>query len=121
MIDALQQRIHPLVKWCLAGMGAVGGWNYAQEHASSIPASCIVAGAAAGFCLLFLGFASLRVLKALGILAVVLVIANYAVLIPYGYGDHMPGWIEGGKAAMHWLDPSPLFENWGSEIRPPRR
>lgn len=103
MIDDLQGRIPPLMKWCLAGMGAAGGWQFAQAHGSPIPASCVVAGAAAGFCLLVVGFAGLRILKALTILAMLLVVLDYAVLIPYGYGDHLPGWLGLTRSLVDWL------------------
>jgi hypothetical protein len=96
-IDTLQGRIPPLVKWCLAGIGAVGGWNYAQTHGSSVAASCIVAGAATGFGLVVLMFAGMRLLKMAVLLAVGLAVVNYAVLIPFGYGDHMATWMATGQ------------------------
>lgn len=104
MLDELQGRIPPLVKWLLAGMGAAGGWHYAQAHDSSIPLSCIVAGIAAGFCLVACGFFGLRLLRAALMVAAVLFVINYAVLVPYGYGDHWPGWLHGGRAVFHWLE-----------------
>lgn len=103
MIDDLQGRIPPLMKWCLAGMGAAGGWHFAQANGSTVPQSCVVAGAAAGFALLFALFAGLRILRLAVILAVLLVVVDYAVLIPYGYGDHLPGWLDLARAFMGWL------------------
>jgi hypothetical protein len=113
VIDDLQRRVPPIAKWCLAGIGAVGGWHFAQTNGSPIPASCIAAGIAGGLCFLCVGFAGLRLLRLIGIVALTAVLVNYGVLIPYGYGDHLPGWVATGKAVVGWLNPSPLVKRWG--------
>ena len=88
-----------------------------------IPISYIIGGAAAGFCLVAGFFAGLRLLKLLAVAGVLLLVLNFVVLIPFGYGDRIPGWVDTGKAALRWLDPSPLVNRWGKsvEIRPAGR
>jgi hypothetical protein len=98
-IDTLQGKLPPFLKWIFAGMGGAAGYAWAQQHGSSVAASCVVAGAAVGFGFLVLVFAGLRLVKLAAVLAVLLVVVNYAVLIPFGYGDHMPGWIATGQRA----------------------
>jgi len=119
LIDTMQGQLPPILKWCLAGMGGVAGFVYAQQHGSPIRASCIVAGATAGFCLIVGLFAGLRVVKMLVVLAVLLVILNYVFLIPYGYGDHLPDWIEDAQIAagrlVGWV--ARLSEHWGRNMR----
>ena len=121
-IDDLQGRLPPVLKWCLAGAGAAAGWYYARTDATPIPLSYITLGAAAGFCLVGGLFAGLRLVKLLAIAGVVLLVVNYALLIPFGYGDHMPR-LDDGKAALRWLDPSRIVRQWGKsvEIRPSGR
>lgn len=122
-IDDIQGRIPPVLKWCLAGVGAAAGWYFARTNATPIPLSYIIGGAAAGFCLVACLFAGLRLLIAAAVAGVVLLVVNYALLVPFGYGDHVPGWIDTSKAALRWLDPSPLVARWGKsvEIRPAGR
>lgn len=121
MIDTMQGQLPPVLKWCLAGMGGVAGFVYAQQHGIPLQTSCIVAGAAVGFCLVASLFVGLRLLKMLAVIAVLLIVLNYAVLIPYGYGNHLPGWIDTGKAAMRWLNPAPLIRQWSTNIEPRER
>lgn len=123
VFDDLQGRLSPLLKWCFMGVGAAAGWYYARTDATPIPLSYIVGGAAVGFCLVAGLFAGLRLLKFAAVAGVVLLIVNYALLIPFGYGDHAPGFIDTGKAALRWLDPSPFVNRWGKsvEIRPAGR
>ena len=122
-IDALQDNLSPVVKWCLAGMGAAAGWYYARTDATPIPLSYITLGAAAGFCLLPGLFAGLRLVKFAAVAGVALLVLNYALLIPFGYGDHLPGWLDDGKAVLRRLDPSRVVGRWGKsvEIRPAGR
>ena len=123
VIDDLQGRLPSVLKWCLAGIGGAAGWYYARTDATPIPLSYIIGGAAVGFCLVAGLFAGLRLLKAAAVAGVVLLVVNYALLIPFGYGDHMPGWLDTGKAALRWLNPAPLVGRWGKsvELRPPSR
>lgn len=103
LADELQARVPPIIKWGLAGGGGVAGWHYAQQNHSAIPLSCVVAGAAAGFCVLALSFAGLRILRAAVFVAIVLFVINYAVLIPFGYGDHLQRWLQAGRAVFGWF------------------
>ncbi len=123
IIDDLQGRLPPVLKWCMAGVGAAAGWYYASTDATPIPLSYIIGGAAAGFCLVAGLFAGLRIIKLLAVAGVVLVVVNYAFLVPFNFGDHMPGWLDDGKAALRWLDPSRIVGQWGKsvEIRPSGR
>ena len=113
MIDDLQGRLPSMTKWCLAGVGAAAGWHFAQASGSPVPASCIITGAAAGFCLIVVGFTGLRLLKLAATLAVIALIVNYALLIPFGYGNQLPGWIGLLRAFLAWLHglqlPQPNF------------
>ena len=119
-IDDLQGRLPPVLKWSFAGCGAAAGWYYGK--ATPIPLSYVIGGAAAGFCLVGGLFAGLRLVKLLAGAGVVLLVVNYALLIPFGYGDHMPR-LDDGKAALRWLDPSRIVGQWGKsvEIRPSGR
>ena len=119
-IDGLHGRLPPVLPWCLAGVGAAAGWYYARTDATPIPLSYIVGGAAVGFCLVAGFFLGLRLLKLLAVAGVVLLVVNYAVMIPFGYGDHLPGWLDAGRSAVRWLDPSHVAGQWGKsvEIRP---
>ena len=122
-IDDVQGRLPSLLKYCLAGVGAAAGWYYARTAATPIPLSYIIGGAAAGFCLVAGLFGALRLVKMLAVAGVLLLVVNYALLIPFGYGDHLPGWVGTGKAALRWLNPAPLVKRWGrsGEIRPAGR
>jgi len=123
LADDLQSKVPRVLKWCFAGMGAAAGWFYAAQDGTAIPLSYIVAGAASGYVLIALLFAGLRLLKMFGIACACLIVINYAVLIPFGKGDHMPGWINDGKTTLRWLNPLPLVRRWGKdvELRPPDR
>jgi hypothetical protein len=122
-IDGLHGRLPSVLRWCFMGAGAAAGWSYARTDATPIPLSYIIGGAAAGFFLLAGLFVGLRLVKAAAVAGVVLLVVNYALLIPFGYGDHLPGWLDTGKTALRWLDPSPLVNRWGKsvEIRPDGR
>lgn len=122
-IDDVQGKLSPLLKYCLAGGGAAAGWYYARTDATPMPLSYIIGGAAVGFCLVAGLFGALRLLKMLAVAGVLLLVVNYALLIPFGYGDHLPAWVAGGKAALRWLDPSRIAGRWGKsvEIRPAGR
>ncbi len=115
-IDALQGRLPPFLKWAFMGGGAAAGFYYARADASPIPLSYIALGAAAGFCLVAGFFAVLRILKLLAVAGVALLVLNYAVLIPFGYGNHLSGWADTSKAALRWLDPSPWARRWGKSV-----
>ena len=122
-IDDLEGRLPPVLKWCMAGVGAAAGWYYARTDATPIPLSYIIGGAAAGFCLVAGLFAGLRLLKLLAAAGVCLLVLNDALLIPFGYGDHLAGWLDTGRAALHALNPLPLGRRWGKnvELRPAGR
>lgn len=98
-IDNLADRPPSYLKWGLAGMGAAAGFSYAQQHGSSVPASCVVAGAVMGFGLLLFIFSGLKLIKHLVGLAVFLGALNYAVLIPFGYGNYIPQWLSWTQSA----------------------
>ena len=117
--DALQSRLPPVLKWCFAGMGAAAGWYYARTDASPIPLSYIIGGAAAGFCLLALLFASMRLIKMLAIAGACFVVLNYALLIPLGYGDQLPVCLDAGRSVLRWLNPAPLTRRWGKNVEAP--
>ena len=67
-IDGLQGQLPGGLKWLLAGMGGAAGFAWAQQQGSSVTASCILAGAAGGFCLVVLLFAGLRLVRGILIL-----------------------------------------------------
>lgn len=96
-IDTLQGRVPAVVKWIFAGMGAAAGYSYAQAH-GALMQSAVVAGGAFGFVLVVLLFFGLRLLKLAVIAVAVLVVVNYAVLVPFGYGDHAVAWIAAGHS-----------------------
>ena len=123
LADDLQSKVPRVLRWCFAGAGAATGWFYAIQDGTSIPLSYVVAGAASGFVLVALLFASLRLAKVIGIACACLIVLNYAILVPFGRGDHMPGWIDDSKAALRWLNPLPLVRRWGKdvELRPNNR
>jgi hypothetical protein len=99
VIDNLNDRLPAPLKWGLAGMGAAAGFAYAQRQGSSLPARCVVAGAALGFGLILVVISGLKLLKHVGVAVAALVVLNYAVLIPFGYGNQMPRWLGWAQAA----------------------
>lgn len=118
-VDRMQGGLPDGLKWIMAGIGAGGGFSYAIQHGSSVAISCIVAGAAFGFCLVALLFLGLRLLKWSGALLLILIVVNYAVLIPFGYGDHAAAWLAIGQgifgaAASALLQ---LVETWMRGMR----
>jgi hypothetical protein len=90
-IDTLQGQLPPGLKWLFGGVGAAAGYAYAVQRGGNA-ASCVVAGAAIGFILIVCLFAALRLLKFAGGGVILLIVLNYAVLIPFGYGDHAGSW-----------------------------
>lgn len=93
VIDVLQNTLPARLRWILAGMGGAAGFAWAQQHGSSVPASCVVAGTAIGFCFVVALFVGLRLVKAVLLCAVALLVLNYTVLVPFGYGDHSGAWL----------------------------
>jgi len=118
-IDAMQGRLPPGLKWLFAGAGGAAGYAYAVQHSSSTAASCIIAGAAIGFVLIVCLFAGLRLAKFAGVVVILLVVLNYAVLIPFGYGDHAGSWaamILGACSAV-WRGVVHLLDQWIAGLR----
>lgn len=123
LIDGLQDRLPPVLKWCFAGMGAVAGLHHAQGRGGHDPLMYIVTGAVLGFCCTFLIFGALRLLKMAALLAVILLGINFMILVPFGHGDHLPGWIATAKTIGRKLSPLGWLDQWGEaeEVRPQGR
>ncbi len=112
-IDEMQGRLPPGLKWLFAGAGGAGGYAYAIQHGGAV-ASCVVAGAALGFIVITCLFAGLRLLKFAAIVIILLAVLNYAVLVPFGYGDHSEDWAIGigrGCSAV-WHGVARLVDQW---------
>lgn len=104
-LSELEQRVHPLVNWCLAGMGLVGGyfWGIGQSRLPVV--LCMALGLVGG--LLLVGLLKHAATIALGA-AIVLAVAgatffllqNDAALKAHGTAaahdtaPAQPGWLE---------------------------
>jgi hypothetical protein len=118
-LEIMFGRLPSGLKYILAAMGGAAGFNYALQHGSSVPVSCVVAGATVGLCLTITLLASARMLRFALLCVAASIVLNYALLIPFGYGDHMPAWIAvgqyGANALLRFM--THLFDQWQAGFR----
>lgn len=92
-----------------AAAGAAGGFAYAQQTHSAAPLVFIVWGAALGFFCLALAYYAVQLIKWAAITALLAVMLNYMILVPFGWGNHLPLWlfkvISTAQRIWEWLLP----------------